>query len=47
MYRKIYYTRTRADQHKCLQHLACMNPTLWCVEYFSFFGQQFENEFDI
>ena len=20
-------TRTRADQHKCLPHLACINPT--------------------
>ena len=27
-------TRTRADQHKCIPHLACINPTLLCVEYF-------------
>ena len=35
----ILETRTRADQHKCLPHLACINPTLLFVEYFSVFGQ--------
>ena len=32
-------TKTCADQHKCLPHLACINPTLSFVEYFSVFGQ--------
>ena len=44
---KITKTRTRADQHKCLPHLACINPTLFFIEYFSFFGRQIENEFKI
>ena len=30
-------TRRRADQHKCLTHLACINPTLLIVEYFLVF----------
>ena len=29
-------TRTRADQHKCLPHLAYINPTLLFIEYFNF-----------
>ena len=30
----IIITRTRADQQKCLHHLACIKPTLLFVEYF-------------
>ena len=36
--RKIDKTRTSADQHKCLLHLACISPTLLCVEYFLVYG---------
>ena len=36
----------RADQHKCLPHLACINPTLLYIEYLLVFGQLFENEFE-
>ena len=31
-------TRMRADQHKCLPHLSCINQTLLFFEYFYSFG---------
>ena len=37
-------SRMRADQHKCLPHLAWINPTLLFIEYFLVLGQYLENE---
>ena len=39
---KVNKTRTHDDQYKCLSHLACINPTLLFIDYYSVVSQLLE-----